>query len=264
MRIFTWLFLILAATLIFGWSGFLVGCLIAFGVSLFRNRRVEIDHSQPFFSSTKPASIEDVHFFELFGYLCKIDGVVSRDEIHGVEVVFDHLQFTSEDRADAIAAFNRGKQRDFDFRGVLEHISQLHLPPDVAAQLIHLMNVVVANADGSGLVAEERNLLFRIGDAFGLTTDQIAEILMLRHRDDRERAVGHDQASNSLELAYETLGFEEDMNETEMSRRYRKLRSRYHPDKLAKTASSAQRNAAERRFTEIQRAWDIVRVHHGL
>ena len=258
--------IIMTSTFVFGWIGLLVGPLVAFGVFQFSNRRVYIDHSQPFFSSTNTASIEHVHFFELFGYLCKIDGVVSRDEIQGVEVIFDHLRFSPEDREAAIAGFNRGKQPDFDFEGVLYEVRRLNLRTEIAVQLIHLMNVVVANADGSGLVVEERNLLFRIGDAFGLTQAQIAEILMLGNAGERtqESRAESEPTVNALERAYSTLGFSENATPKEMSRQYRKLRSRYHPDKLARSVSDTERATAARRFDDIQRAWDIVRVHHGI
>lgn len=264
MRYFVAALIIMTATFVFGWVGFLIGPLIAFGVFLFSNKRIYVDHSQPFFSDTNTASIQDVHFFELFGFLCKIDGVVTRDEIRGVEVIFDHLRFSPEERAAAIEGFNRGKQADFDFESVLHEVRRLNLRTETAVQLVHLMNVVVANADGSGLVIEERNLLFRIGDAFGLTQAQIAEILMLGNADADEQYATAEPTVNALQRAYSTLGISESASAKEMSRQYRKLRSRYHPDKLAKSASDVEQANAARRFDDIQRAWDIVRVHHGI
>ncbi|MCY4094680.1 MAG: TerB family tellurite resistance protein [Gammaproteobacteria bacterium] len=264
MRYIVAALIIMSATFLFGWVGFLIGPLIAFGVFLFSNKRIYVDHSQPFFSNTNTASIQDVHFFELFGYLCKIDGVVTRDEIQGVEVIFDHLRFSPAERAAAIEGFNRGKQPDFDFESVLYEVRRLNLRTEIAVQLIHLMNVVVANADGSGLVVEERNLLFRIGDAFGLTQAQIAEILMLGNAGASAQNSTAEPTVNALERAYSTLELSESATPKEMSRQYRRLRSRYHPDKLARSVSDSERAAAARRFDDIQRAWDIVRVHHRI
>ena len=264
MRYLVAALIVITATFLFGWIGLLVGPLVAFGVFQFSNRRIYIDHSQPFFSNTNTASIQDVHFFELFGYLCKIDGVVTRDEIQGVEVIFDHLRFSPVERAAAIEGFNRGKRSDFDFEGVLSEVRRLNLRTEIAVQLIHLMNVVVANADSSGLVVEERNLLFRIGDAFGLTQAQIAEILMLGNDGANEQHSTTEPTVNTLQRAYNTLGLSESATPKEMSRQYRKLRSQYHPDKLARSVTDSERAAAARRFDDIQRAWDIVRVHHGV
>ena len=266
MRIFVFVVLALVATYFFGWLGLTVGLLTAFGFSMFSGKRIDVDHSQPFFTNTSAASIEDVHFFELFGSLCKIDGVVSRDEIRGVEVVFNHLGFTPEARDAAITSFNRGKQPDFDFERTLAGVRELNLPTRTAVQLIHLMNVVVANADGSGLVAQERELLFRIGEAFGLSHRLIAEILMLQQPGEGAHGARQaaEPAASALDRAYDTLGLDQDLTPNEMSRSYRKLRSRYHPDKLPRTVSNTDRDAAEKRFTDIQRAWDIVRVHHNI
>ncbi len=287
MRYFFYAIVILGATFFFGWIGFAVAFFLAIGADLFSGKRIDIDHSEPFFSKTNTASIADVHFFELFGYLCKIDGVVSRDEIRGVEVIFDDLWFSAEDRAAAIAAFNDGKQADFDFDGTLAEVSKLELQPQTAAQLIHLMNVVVASADGSGLIEKERVLLFRIGRAFGLSIRQIAEILMVPQQQYWDQQAAQDEthqgeyddesnrsthwhqeraadSKSTLQMAYDTLGLGEDASSKTMIRRYKKLRSQYHPDKLSPAASEKKRTAAARRFTEIQRAWDIVRVRHGI
>ncbi|MYD44003.1 MAG: DnaJ domain-containing protein [Gammaproteobacteria bacterium] len=255
------------ATAIFGWVGLIIGALIAFGVSMIYGNTVQVDHSQPFFSATSAASIDDVRFFELFGFLCKVDGIVSRDEIRGVEIVFRHLAFTDDQRAAAIAGFNRGKRPDFDFEEALSSVRQLKIPPQVAVELVHLMNVVVANADGSGLVAEERALLYRIGEAFGLNHVATTSVLSFNqtNTDNQQQQEAFAQDTRStLERAYETLGITNKTTTKEMSRTYRKLRAKSHPDKLPRNVSDAERTATEQRFTDIQRAWDVVRVHHGI
>ena len=259
--------IILVSTIVFGWVGLAIGILIAFGVSWLFGQQITIDHSEPFFGETQPASIWDVHFFEMFGYLCKIDGVVSRDEIRGVEVVFDHLGFSGDERVEAISRFNRGKRADFDFQAALDEIRQLRLDVHTAANLIHLMNIVVANADGSGLVVEERDLLFQIGNAFGLNDAVISEVLLLgstNARQQQSRSIPRQSPQQALEIAYSTLGIDPSSSDKEIARSYRKLRGKHHPDRLPKGASEADHAAAEKRFNEIQRAWDIVRVHHGM
>ena len=251
----------------FGWVGLVIAPLLSFGISQFFGRPIKVDQSEPLFAKTSYASLWDAQFFELFGYLCKVDGVITRDEIAGVEVVFNHLEFDQEKRAEAIAAFNRGKDPSFNFGEALDTIRGLHLRQDVAISLIHLMNVVVTNADGSGLIAEERNLLYAIGSAFGLTVDTITQVLFLGQGEGRSQSGQsriQDKPSNVLEIAYETLGIQKDSAPKDMKRRYRRLRGNAHPDRLPKSASPAEREAAEKRFTEIQRAWDIVRVQHGI
>jgi DnaJ like chaperone protein len=52
--------------------------------------------------------------FAVTGALCKADGVVTRDEIAAAEAIFDGLHLSGEQRAQARAAFNRGKSPGFD------------------------------------------------------------------------------------------------------------------------------------------------------
>ena len=267
----------LVAAVLFDWPGLVFGILVGFGVVMLGNRRISIDHSQPFFESAQPASLQDARFFELFGYLCKIDGVVSRNEILGVELIFDQLNFTSEERQQAVDSFNHGKSPQFDFESTLQVVRQLHFPLGSAEKLLHLMNVVVANADGSGLIAEERHLLFRIGEAFGLSVRQIGAILLLNQDEyifsggqqqendySRSDAPREESPKSTLRRAYETLDIDSNATAREASKSYRKLRSKYHPDKLPKHAPENERQAAARKFDEIQRAWDIVRVHFNV
>lgn len=267
----------LISTVLFDWVGLIFGCLVGFGLVLLGKSRIRVDHSQPFFASQQPVSYQDVHFFELFGYLCKIDGVVSRNEIEGVELVFEHLGFSLQERQEAIASFNHGKSPTFDFESTLQSVRQLHLSVASAERLLHLMNVVVANADGSGLIAEERHLLFRIGEAYGLSIRQIGEILMLtqdeyssftdqqqEHARSGKRAPGADYSKSTLQRAYETLNINPNASAREASKSYKRLRSKHHPDKLPKQASESERQTAARKFDEIQRAWDIARVHFNV
>jgi len=58
--------------------------------------------------------------FAVMGALCKTDGVVTREEIKAAERIFDMLQLGADQRRDARAAFNRGKQPDFDLDAAVD------------------------------------------------------------------------------------------------------------------------------------------------
>ena len=47
------------------------------------------------------------------GHLAKADGRVSEDEIAQARAVMDRMQLSEEQRKQAIALFNQGKQDDF-------------------------------------------------------------------------------------------------------------------------------------------------------
>lgn len=270
MRFLFYFVVFLVSVGIFDVWGILISALIIFGYSMFRRSRISVDASEPFFQPSKSASLEDARFFELFGYLCKLDGVVSEGEIIGVEAVFEDLEIVGEERTAAIASFNVGKQTDYDLDAALEKVSQLNMRQTTAVQLIHFMNVVLITANPGGLTREQNDALYRIGYAFGLLPELIQETLFAYqpHSDGQQEAYGEEDtvapSMNELDRAYATLGLEENATAKEVSRTYRKLRSRYHPDKLSRNASRTERRAAERHFTAIQNAWETVRTHHGM
>ena len=255
---------------IFDVWGFLISALVIFGYSMLRRRRISVDTSEPFFQPRRSAALEDARFFELFGYLCKLDGVVSESEIIGVEAVFEDFGITGEERTAAIASFNEGKQADYDIDAALEKVSQLNLRQTTAVQLLHFMNVVLTTANPDGITLDQQDTLYRIGYAFGLLPELIQETLFAyqTNANEQQEAYADEEAvapaMSEIDRAYATLGLGENATAKEASRTYRKLRSRYHPDKLSRNASRTERRAAERHFTAIQNAWEIVRVHHGI
>ena len=254
--------------------GFVIGVLTCVGLHFVFVKKPTHAYDDPFSYTGEGAdesqgnylTLANIQFFEIFGHLCKIDGVVSRDEIEGVEVVFRHLSFNEMEREEAIDAFRRGKEPDFDFEGALEQLQQTHFETIVASQLLHLLNVVVANIESGGLVREERAMLNRIGSAMGLQPEAINDILTLGQRQWGQGTHTQPGAEpkSTIALAYESLELDEDASVRQIERAYRKLRSRHHPDKLLRSASDEEREATEKRFKDVQKAWDVLRVHHNL
>jgi hypothetical protein len=63
--------------------------------------------------------------FAVMGALCKADSVVTRDEIDAVERIFAMLRLQDEQRRAARAAFNRGKQSDFDLDAAVDQFARV-------------------------------------------------------------------------------------------------------------------------------------------
>jgi len=63
--------------------------------------------------------------FSIMGALCKADDVVTRDEINAVKQIFDMLKLQGESREQAKAAFNRGKQPNFDLDSAVDQFAQI-------------------------------------------------------------------------------------------------------------------------------------------
>ncbi len=63
--------------------------------------------------------------FSVMGALCKADQVVTRDEIKAVEQIFTMLRLQDEQRRRARAAFNQGKQPDFNLDAAVDRFAQI-------------------------------------------------------------------------------------------------------------------------------------------
>ena len=265
-----------AVILIFFVMGDLFLAALVLAIAIFHHvtsnsRQAKRAREEPFYGSQEEQTVGDqqfeifrqTYFFQLFGCLCKADGVVTRDEINGVNALFSHLHFSEAQITEAKESFRVGKSLDFDLEESLDEIDWMRIALPTAINLLHLLNVVVANADGSGLVQAERELLYRIGESYGLNAQTIAQVLMW-DEGSRQTGTGNDPRESSvsaLERAYERLELKPDATLRQATRSYQRLRSRYHPDKLPYTASEEQRDEAEKNFNDVQKAWDIVRVH---
>jgi hypothetical protein len=79
-----------------------------------------------------------------------------------------------------------------------------------------------------------------------------------------EDSQGKDEAESfSCRTPYEVLGLNQGATTEEIKRAYRHLAGQYHPDKVSHLGEEF-RALAERRFKEIQKAYDELRPHADL
>ena len=151
-----------------GWQGALVGGLLGYFAG------IALRHSV--IGSLRVAQTQLVDStFSIMGAICKADGVVARDEIKAVEQMFGMLNLHGEAREQAKAAFNRGKQPDFDLDGAVDQfriISNGRLP---LVQLFLQMQVMAVAADGVVHPAEHA-MLVRIANRLNLSEVDVARL----------------------------------------------------------------------------------------
>lgn len=198
--------------------------------------------------------------FAVMGALCKADKVVTRDEINAVEQVFRMLNLHGEQREQAKAAFNRGKQGDFDLDAAVDQFARISRGRGLLVQLFLQLQCMAIAADGRVDPAEHA-MLVRIARRLGLNEADVSQLeALLRSAAGGPSAAGGKPAPDRLADAYAALGVTPETDAAGIKRAYRKLISQNHPDKLASRGlPESMRPVAEERSREINSAYDLIK-----
>ena len=188
--------------------------------------------------------------FSMLGKLAKADGFVSQAEVDVIErVMRDNLRLDARTRQLAIEIFNAAKDSDSTFESFAQQFQQEFGGVRVVKESLVDLLLLVAYADGSLHVAEEKLLL------------QAVRIFQLEghYEQLKSRFTG---SSNDLGRCFKILGCEPTDEIKAIKAKYRKLAMEYHPDRVQANGMSPELVAvAEEKFKEIQNAFDIIEKH---
>lgn len=198
--------------------------------------------------------------FAVMGALCKADGVVSRDEIAMAESLFVRFRLSEPQKESAKAAFNRGKESDFDLEAELNHFLKVTGGQSALLQMFLQVQVSAVAADGVVHPAEH-DMLVRIARGLGLPESQVDQLeAMLRGAHAGQAGAGQPSSAQQVDDAYKALGVSPSASDAEIKKVYRKLMSENHPDKLAgRGLPESMREMAEERTGEISHAYDVIK-----
>jgi len=203
--------------------------------------------------------------FTVMGALCKADKVVTSDEIDAVEQIFRMLNLRGEHRENAKAAFNRGKQPDFDLDTAVDQFAQIsHGRRPLVSLFLQLQCMAVA-ADGH-IHPAEHAMLVRIAKRLRLGEADVAQLeALLRAATAGPSGGGAAPAKDRLADAYTALGVSPGSSPADIKRAYRRLISQNHPDKLASRGlPESMRAVAEERSREINAAYDLIKAARNI
>jgi len=203
--------------------------------------------------------------FAIMGALCKADKVVTRDEINAVEQIFAMLRLQDEQRRQARAAFNQGKQPDFDLDAAVDRFARIGRGRAPLLQLFLQLQTMAVAADGR-IDPAEHAMLVRIARRLGLSEHDVAQLeALLRASTGGPSAPGSPPSRDRLADAYAALDVSPDASPAEIKRAYRKLISQNHPDKLAaRGLPESMRAVAEERSRELNSAYDLIKSARGM
>ena len=201
--------------------------------------------------------------FISMGRLAKADGHVSRHEIEHAEEFMRKLGMTAEHRQQAIKLFKQGTDPAFDIGPVYQRFMAVCGHTRNLKEMLLVYLIVMALADGHFHPAEEA-LLTRIAGQLGYGPvafrNMIEMVLNQSHF-----SGGQAEAATALEDAYKALGMTKDSTDHEIKRAYRKLMSKYHPDKLIGQGLPEDMIAmATEQAKEIQLAYDLIKKDRNI
>jgi DnaJ like chaperone protein len=202
--------------------------------------------------------------FASLGHVLKADGRVTEAEIAQAENFIRSLGLDTEERRQAIARFNAGKDRGFDLEGALEEFVRISVGRGDLRQMFLEILLEGAATDGQ-ITPAEQEILARV--ARKLHIPQLVFVAMINaYRATHAGGAysGPRTSASSLSQAYASLGLEDSASDAEVKRAYRKLIRQYHPDRLISQGLPDEvMDRARNRVLEVNAAYDRIKAARG-
>lgn len=228
-----------------------------------RNRRQTSFESSEIHVNT-PLSAQTSAIFEALGYLAKSDGQVTAEEIQLAEQIFMAQQLSPEQRDEAIEYFNRGRDSTVSVRRVIRPLrEQLSgLSAATVDARMSTMRIFVLFAAADGVVSDsEMQVLSEIASELTVARTQLESLIAMVTGQSTGTEDAHPSRTSSLADAYTELEISETASNSELRKQFRRLRGKYHPDRLEqKELPDYLMKAANEKWRSINDAWDQVRT----
>ncbi len=175
----------------------------------------------------------------------KADGKVLKSELDYVKEFFNR-QFGPELASENIMLLREVLKQEVNVQQVAQQI-RMYMDHASRLQLVHFL-FGISSADGH-VHSTEVDEIRRISGFLGISTPDFESIKAMFYKD--------------VHAAYRILETTPDANDEEVKKAYRKMATKYHPDKVSHLGPEFQK-AAKEKFQEVQAAWEQVKKERGL
>ena len=220
---------------------------------------LSIDESLGLGSRERVQSVFFTTTFALMGYIAKVDGRVTKDEIAMAERVMQQMNLNQQQRTVAMNLFNEGKKEGFPVHEVLAQFKRESFRRRNLVQIFLEIIVTTAFADGL-LHSREQKVLQDVAHDLGYSRDQFNDLLA---RVSGQAQFGDPASSyDKLTAAYELLGISESATSGEVKKAYRRQMNQHHPDKLvAKGLPEEMIDIATTKTQDIKAAYELIKAN---
>lgn len=232
-----------------GWSfGGPIGAIIGYGIgSLISSNSPRVIRSEvnEQFGNTEAKRDFNVTLLVLSAAVMKADGTVKKSELDFVKHFF--LQNFGQERAENyIKMLREILNQEYNIYEVSQQVGH-YMDYSSRLQLLHYL-FGIANADGV-FSPEELSVINTISDYMGITNSDFLSIKAMFIRE--------------TDSAYKILGIDPSATDEEVKRAYREMAKKNHPD-LVSSLGEEVREAAEKKFQEINAAYETIKKQRGM
>jgi len=197
------------------------------------------------FGHTEPQRDFNVTLLVLSAAVMKADGNVRKSELDYVKHFF--LQNFGQERAENyIKMLREILQKDYDIREVSQQVGR-YMDYSTRLQLLHYL-FGIANSDGV-ISPTELNVINMISGYMGVTNSDFASVKAMFIKE--------------TDSAYKILGISPTATDEEVKKAYREMAKKNHPD-LVSNLGDEVRQAAEKKFQEINAAYETIKKQRGM
>jgi DnaJ like chaperone protein len=201
--------------------------------------------------------------FRVMGHVAKADGRVTEREIAAARGVMQNLRLNSQQVQLAIALFGEGKQSSFDLEQEMNRLrASCHSQPQILRVFMEIqLRFALA---GSDLTGGARARVVRTATLLDISPQLFMRIEAALRGGERAAGIAVDHASRTA-AAYETLEVDSGVSNEELTKSYRRLMSRHHPDKLkANGLPDSMLEHAKQRTQSIREAYELLKGQRGI
>ena len=232
-----------------GWSfGGPVGAIIGYAIGgLFSSNSPRVIRSEvnDTFGNTEEKRDFNVTLLVLSAAVMKADGDIKKSELDYVKRFF--LQNFGQERAESyIKMLREILEKEYNLYEVSQQVGR-YMDYASRLQLLHYL-FGIANADGR-ISQEELSVINLISDYMGVTTSDFMSV--------KAMFIKETDSANKI------LGIEPSATDEEVKKAYREMAKKNHPD-LVSNLGDEVREAAERKFQEINAAYETIKKQRGI
>lgn len=232
-----------------GWSfGGPLGGIIGYAIgSLFSSNKPRIIREEVTgtFGNTEEKRDFNVTLLVLSAAVMKADGNVRKSELDYVKRFF--LQNFGQERAENyIKMLREILDKEYNIYEVSQQVGR-YMDYSSRLQLLHYL-FGIANSDGR-ISQEELGVINTISDYMGITNSDFQSVKAMFIKE--------------TDSAYKILGVDANASDEEVKRAYREMAKKNHPD-LVSNLGDEVRQAAEKKFQEINAAYEAIKKQRGM